>query len=191
MGCDIHVYAEKKVEGVWVTADEWVTDEDGWVHVPYDKRIYSERNYNLFGVLCDGIRGRSYSFSVERKGIPKDACDEYLEEVRRWGGDDHSHSWLSLTELKSLQEKILSESIPISGMINVDRLEKLLKSIAEGQPNYDLLYPYCTYTTRGDWLSFQLNLPATEDIGDGISGMIDKLESMDAEDARICFFFDN
>lgn len=45
MGCDIHVYREKKVNDTWVTADKWV-EEYGDTDVPWENR-FTDRNYQL------------------------------------------------------------------------------------------------------------------------------------------------
>lgn len=145
MGCDIHLYAEAKKRKTfvdwlmfwkrakWVSIDKWKINEDyinypNESHLKYevhrDDRFYSDgRNYNLFCALC-GVR--SYQFEgvpkiiSEPKGVPKDASKEYLQQVKRWDGDGHSHSWNTLKELLDFDwsdygnttQRFLDEVIP-------------------------------------------------------------------------------
>ncbi|MDX0007784.1 hypothetical protein GOB40_13685 [Sinorhizobium meliloti] len=111
MGCDIHFYVEKKVDGQWVTADKWTQDEyddDGVLHVDYKEAYYSGRSYNLFAILADVRNGRGFAgvktgegFNpiAEPRGVPEDACAEYRANVERYGCDGHSHSYFTLAEL--------------------------------------------------------------------------------------------
>ena len=111
MGCDIHLYVEKRVGGKWVTADTWELDKDydpPAMVVPYEKRFYTGRNYNLFAMLADVRNGRGFAgiktgegFNPihEPKGLPDDISVEVGREAVRWAGDGHSHSWLTIREL--------------------------------------------------------------------------------------------
>lgn len=112
MGCDIHFYVERKVDGKWVTADTWTPDEydAGRMCVPYKTRLYRDRNYDLFAMLANVRNG--YGFAgcdtgdgfkplSEPKGLPADVSPEVKAESDHWGVDGHSHSWLTLTELKA------------------------------------------------------------------------------------------
>lgn len=97
MGCDIHFYVERRVDGVWITADTWIVedDEEGSV-VDYDRRFYTGRDYELFGILA-GVR-RPQSSQVAHQGIPEDASPEYKAVVERWDSDGHTHSYFTLAE---------------------------------------------------------------------------------------------
>lgn len=112
MGCDIHCYVEKRDGSKWVSADRWEPCEyepdSGRKTVPYGSRIYSGRNYDLFGILADvrngrgfaGIRtGAGFNPISEPKGLPVDVSPEVKAESEGWGCDGHSHSWLTLSEL--------------------------------------------------------------------------------------------
>src|SRR4051812_30953049 len=94
MGTDIDLYVERRVDGKWVTADEWVQRGT----YKSCKHIYSDRNYDLFGVLA-GVRGDDdYFIPIELpRGLPEDVCPEVLEDYRVLCG--HSCSWYTLKEL--------------------------------------------------------------------------------------------
>lgn len=112
MGCDIHFYVEKRIDGRWVTGDTWTPDKysdtPGALCLEHSNRLYSERHYDLFSILADVRNGRGFA-GVETgmgfvpifppRGVPADACPEYAQEVERWDGDGHSHSWLTLQEI--------------------------------------------------------------------------------------------
>lgn len=101
MGCDIHSFAEKKVNNKWKRVEEKIflerTEPFGW------------RSYSMFAFLAD-VRNYDYCDPIsEPKGFPDDSeflndpseydtsktNKEYLEEDY----DYHSHSYLTLKEL--------------------------------------------------------------------------------------------
>src|SRR5689334_7537807 len=98
MGCDIHTYREKFIDGKWVTADPWEADEyedvDGRKAVPYKKAAFHDRNYNLFGLLA-GVRNELPQ-SLAPRGMPWDASEEVRKACEDWDSDGHSHSYLYL-----------------------------------------------------------------------------------------------
>ena len=76
MGCDIHVFLERKnKDGKY----ELVKELDGTASV---------RNYRLFAALA-GVRGEG----PEPKGLPADVSEAVREIRHDWGGDGHSDSW--------------------------------------------------------------------------------------------------
>jgi hypothetical protein len=92
MGCDIHMVLEER------------DDEFGWVginafHGHRDRKGSSswpgatDRHYKRFAALA-GVRGEG----PEPKGIPDDASPLTRLEIKGWGGDGHSHSWLPISE---------------------------------------------------------------------------------------------
>lgn len=109
MGCDIHMYVEyrKSIKGndVWVNGDYFkfnpyfkVFDDES----QYSKlELHGDRNYTLFATLA-GVR--DYTGKVipvhEPKGMPEDSCEYIKQDSDRWDGDGHTHSWLTLKELK-------------------------------------------------------------------------------------------
>lgn len=84
MGCDIHSFAEKQLNGQWVNLGV----------APFDWR-----SYGMFAFLA-GVRNYSaVSPIAERRGFPGDASDEVRGEYSDWAGDAHSASWLTVKEL--------------------------------------------------------------------------------------------
>ena len=141
MGCDIHLYQEKRVNGKWVAADKWEIEREEGVeseHVPYETRLYSNRNYRLFAVLA-GVRNGVGFAGVKTsdpvipmalpRGVPDDACPEYKAEVERWGQDGHSHSWLTLHDIMSYPFKHAKKT----GVMHLDTYRAWKRS-GETQP---------------------------------------------------------
>lgn len=91
MGCDIHIYTERKsadgykrVEGVKFTEGP---DPFDW------------RSYGMFGFLA-GVRNYSDVTPIaELRGAPDDMSAETASDYEAWFGDAHSASWLAVTEL--------------------------------------------------------------------------------------------
>lgn len=124
MGCDIHLFVEKRVPATaagpafWTSADTWEPYPDDWKdeadqnkdvqHVPYGKAFYTERNYDLFAILADVRNGRGFAgcdtgegfvpISAPR-GLPFDVSDPVKAESDRWDVDGHSHSYFTVAEL--------------------------------------------------------------------------------------------
>jgi len=93
MGCDIHLFVEKKVDGLWQ-------------HVPGD--FYSGRNYDLFSILAcvrngygfAGIKtGEGFVPIAMPRGLPEDITDAVAQESDEWGDSGHSHSYFTVAEL--------------------------------------------------------------------------------------------
>lgn len=87
MGCDIHLYIEKKVRGKWVP-------------IKIDERLIpNERNYRLFAFLAN-VRGQGGHFAD--RGFPDDTSwkeskgdDDYIDDYL----GDHSFTYAYLDEL--------------------------------------------------------------------------------------------
>lgn len=95
MGCDIHSYAERRVDGQWVFFDD---PQFGTTEYP-DMGPFEWRNYSVFAFLADV---RNYSDIVPispRRGLPGDVSAHVKDEYEMWAGDAHSCSWLSVKEL--------------------------------------------------------------------------------------------
>lgn len=193
MGCDIHLYREKQVNGQWVTADIWEQNDGGdggvYFEVPWQKK-FTDRNYKLFGLLSKGVRA-DYPFSFEERGLPFNACKEVADNSERWDGDGHSHSYLYLHELKDMREFLKVASIKVSGMMDRNQLSELRASIAAGKPDWNNLYPYCQWAGLDSYEDFEIDVPAEFIIGGSIEKVIALFEDVDGDNHRIVFWFDN
>jgi hypothetical protein len=94
MGCDIHIYVEKKVEDKW----EYIEGKFGSEKYPADAP-FDWRCYDIFSFLA-GVRNRSSITPLaEPIGLPDD-MSEYVREIfHRWRYDIHNCSWFLASEL--------------------------------------------------------------------------------------------
>lgn len=109
MGCDIHLYTEKKVETrdghyAWFCCDSFMYgkgyQKDNLVHIS----IYSTRNYMMFGILAN-VRNHKYEPVVASRGLPNDVSDVIKEAAIYWGDDGHTHTWLTANEVFQYYKK--------------------------------------------------------------------------------------
>lgn len=101
MGCDIHLYIEKRIgrDSEWV-ADEGHTVELGQKGTPDEYEWVNSctatgRDYNLFGILAD-VRGSGNIYP--QRGLPPDLSEVVAKAVKCWNAGGHSHSYLDLQE---------------------------------------------------------------------------------------------
>lgn len=87
MGCDIHSFAEKKVDGKWKRV----------FHI----EPFKARSYGTFGFLADVRNYSGVPPLAKPRGFPEDAAPSTAEEYQSWEGDAHSASWLTVDELES------------------------------------------------------------------------------------------
>lgn len=189
MGCDIHLYREKNVEGKWLAADKWSND-DGYPSVKYEDQYFTDRNYQLFGLLARGVR-EEHDFSFAKRGLPFDACEEIKRCSDNWGCDGHSHSYLFLHELKAILAFTKQQKLTVSGMKDSKELAALRESIASGSPDWDLLWPYCQFTNIPSHENFEIDVPASLYFEDALERIIAGFDGIDGDNHRIVFFFDN
>lgn len=106
MGCDIHMWVER-------------LENDGKWHLVPDAKVYSHRNYGLFGWLAD-VRGWGPPIAAPR-GWPEDLSpelDAYLGPDRAGRYDDegrdkrldyagdHTPSWLLVSEIQEAFDRL-------------------------------------------------------------------------------------
>lgn len=122
MGCDIHTYVEKKVEGVWqpvIGTSKWLPNRLSIMDVAYR----GGRNYDLFSLLAD-VRNYDNRLSpiADPRGVPADISPEVHAQYDEWNIDAHSHSYFTLRELlevdpqqfiESYADEFVNETIPI------------------------------------------------------------------------------
>lgn len=115
MGCDIHIIAEVKENGVWKknsekifpnshfkkdSEHEWEveqfhSDPDDWRHYDWFAILANVRNgYGFAGV----VTGEGFNVISQPRGIPNDCCEEWKQQCEQWRGDFHSHSYLYLDD---------------------------------------------------------------------------------------------
>jgi hypothetical protein len=107
MGCDIHLYVEKSGPNGW----EHVPPPEGWNSEKLDmsgggsdwmrETWFWDRDYTLFAYLA-GVRNYSEQEPIsEPRGLPKDVSSKVAALSEDYGIDGHSHTWLSLSEIRS------------------------------------------------------------------------------------------
>jgi hypothetical protein len=195
MGCDIHMYREKLVNGRWVTGDTgWETDahDDGttYPYLSYRHRCYTDRNYEMFGVLSKGVRSE-HTFSFQPRGLPLNPCEEVKGRSDALGEDGHNHSYLYLHEMRELAEFLKTATVRISGMKSPEELASLRASIDSGSPDWNLLYPYCQWTSDRTAEKFAFDVPASFIVGEGLERIVAAFDGMDGDNHRVIFWFDN
>lgn len=190
MGCDIHCYREKLINGKWLSADKWEDEyNEGRLDVPYEQR-FTDRNYRLFGLLSSGVR-EEYPFSLEPRGLPFDVSIEVKTISDVWEGDGHSHSYVYLHELKSLKEFLKTATVKVTGMKDKEGLLALKESVESENPDWNLLYPFCGWTNVEGAVRFEYDVPASFIIGNSLEKLIKLFDGLDGENHRIVFWFDN
>lgn len=185
MGCDIHIYRERFANGRWESVDNWTNEYGDGEDVSYPNQCYEGRNYDFFGLIA-GVR-REFSQSFSPRGMPLQ-CDERIARVADHG---HSHSYLYLHELRELNAWAQTNTLPVSGMMNAAQWEKLKASIDAGQPDWNLLYPYCQATTSREYVDFHVEVPVSFNIGGSLEQIIESFDGIEGENHRVVFWFDN
>jgi hypothetical protein len=100
MGADIHMVLEQRFEDRWVGLHDYpyinktaVESDSGTPLSRYFFWKATNRNYKLFAAIA-GVRGEG----PDPKGVPDDASDLAHLAIESYGGDGHSHTWLSEEE---------------------------------------------------------------------------------------------
>lgn len=114
MGCDIHIFAEKKVNNKWVKVEDHFSLDDfnrNYLKKEKGDSPFNWRSYAMFGFLGN-VRNYSHSeFLSDNRGLPDDSeylneeiDDGYTNKITRKNdlltdGNYHSYSYLTLKEL--------------------------------------------------------------------------------------------
>lgn len=142
MGCDIHLYRERKVNGTWETSttekveqygedEEYISTSNGIEDFGINPPRYVGRSYTLFSFLSNV---RSYNDSkwfvdpiAEVRGFPEDICEIHKKLLD--AEDLHSHGYVSMQELLDLiiatKKELLKASIGASNH-STEELDDLL-----------------------------------------------------------------
>jgi hypothetical protein len=108
MGCDIHLFVERKTDGGWVhvpSPPNWGNDELALVDRPlksWERDWFHDRNYTLFTWLADVRRDTDGMPALAPpRGTPPKLSRAVRHQRDRWNGDGHSHSWFTVAELQA------------------------------------------------------------------------------------------
>jgi hypothetical protein len=124
MGCDIHLFVEKKTDAGWINIESPDTEQYKWGWAGW-------RNYNAFAILADVRNGHGFAGSDTGdalvpismpRGLPRDMSEEASDDREMWGQDGHSGSWLYLQELR---EYDWEQSATLRGFVNAQEYKVL------------------------------------------------------------------
>ncbi|MCP4700482.1 MAG: hypothetical protein GY862_27070 [Gammaproteobacteria bacterium] len=191
MGCDIHVCLEKKVniDGAdrWINIDPhiWCKHENELIK----NDVYRGRNYELFAAIAN-VRNGAGNVHVEPKGMPDDCHKITKDCAELWGGDGHSHSHLTVSELKEINEAFGGKA-KRSGMISLEAFHGL----AKGEKPTE----WCQLTNNTGYVHAEW-----EDEYSPVGGFVDQIEkyikfayydfeieAVGDDGFRVVFWFDN
>lgn len=123
MGCDIHIFLERYIDGEWECVDTFPTVVvDRYLRsstvrtssLPdYLHHNITDRDYKLFSAIA-GVRIQaSTEQSRMPRGFPQDASKPVKRIFNEWGNDAHSASWLFADEFCEayLTHKISPEEV--------------------------------------------------------------------------------
>ena len=132
MGCDIHLYTEelKTMDNKqkWHNCDNWRFNPY-YDEYPDSERlmthssIYSERDYRLFSILANVRNYHNNDYISLPKGLPRDISQPTRSEAERWGGDGHSHSYFTMSELDEYIKNF--KQVKVAGYITIGQSRKL------------------------------------------------------------------
>ena len=173
MGCDIHMYVERRRTRFDGSKTEWFSADLFSIKDPCDPKcepirvdLWDERNYDLFAVLAN-VRNRSgnykYPYIDEPRGIPDDATKYVRKEYDLWDIDAHSASYLTFREIL----EFYYEKTPKTEF-GYDILNPLIERLKKRADEFNIIHSF-------DWNGGL----STKDLYDR------------ADNIRIVFFFDN
>jgi hypothetical protein len=125
MGCDIHLFVERKVGDVW----KRVSSKRGYKG-PHDLEPSWRpcRNYTLFGILA-GVRSTILNADIPPRGLPEDVSKAVKKEFKNY---HHTPSYLTLPELIEMREKFAD----IPCYLDVTKFKKYKKTGVVPQDYY-------------------------------------------------------
>lgn len=124
MGCDIHIYVERKIRGKWCDCDYFVKNHSSIYSSEFIRiETLGDRNYALFATLANVRNYGGADYICEPKGFPDDASEYVKSEYENWLGDAHSCSYLTLKELIDFQKE--KHPLKRRGMISPEAQKQL------------------------------------------------------------------
>lgn len=140
MGCDIHMYLERKIDdGEWhIHPEHKKSESDGYI-VDNPELTVTHRHYDLFAKLA-GVRGHG----PQPKGVPDDVSPEVEDVIEDYGLDGHSHSWISIEEFEKILNKLKFKPTDETTIIYNWNLFNINKSI----PGYTPIVAFCKKETE-------------------------------------------
>ena len=173
MGCDIHTFVEykvpqykakadnsayEKVGMAWISGDFWKVKPRQYMDEPVTEpvgmeivELYGERDYSMYALLADVRNYGDTEPLSQPRGIPADSCEQIKKQVEELGGDGHSHSYFTLTELLEAQERL--PSVKEAGMVDPVTAKKLDE---EGT----LPTTWCQWTSLKGWVRREWESPS-------------------------------
>ena len=109
MGCDIHMFAEKKKGDKWVKVGNNFQNKTYNGDTYYTDEPYDSRNYEFFALLADVRNRNNIKPIAEQKGWPEDLSNGGKDVQDYWDYDGHSASYFTLAELKKAYDDGLSK----------------------------------------------------------------------------------
>lgn len=94
MGCDIHIWAERKTANGY---EALVDEEFSEGNAPFNWR-----SYGLFGLLADVRNYSNVPPIAEIRGWPTDASQAAQANYDAWYCDAHSPSWLTIEDIENV-----------------------------------------------------------------------------------------
>lgn len=199
MGCDIHMCVETKqsVNGSekWLNSDAWMLNkyfgEEGEREYKV-KGLCTDRNYELFSALANVRNDQGNPYICDPKGLPEDASPHTITEAESWGDDGHSHSYLTLAEIKEFSSQ--HKDVKRGGMVTPEQAKELDENGADPEM-------WCGSTNRPDAASREwvVAFTACDDLIEKMTRRMkdvfwlfrDDCDKGFEEKIRIVFWFDN
>ena len=203
MGCDIHIYVERKIGNKWYDCDYFVPNVNSIYNSDFVRvELFGDRNYSLFATLANVRNYGNTEYISEPKGLPNDVSDYVDSEYDSWFCDAHSASHLTLQELIDFQRE--KHPLKHRGMLSPTQQEQF--------DHYGILPDHwCQGTNQSgfEFREWEEDIDVLEPIIDGLKRLADQLniiyswgwdsENTDiresayraAANIRIVFWFDN
>lgn len=131
MGADIHIICEVKENGIWIVNpveifpyEKWDSVDDKAVNnTYYSTEPESYRYYAWFSLLVGVRKSTNLPNIVPIRGVPEDATTDWKDYTRRWKGDLHSISYVTLEDFDAFDWSLTT---PLNALISFEDY-KILK----------------------------------------------------------------